>query len=182
MQVERKLELLRQRDTTLKVHGANRHRYELGPRLSDAELRRWEARHETPLPEEYRAFLQELGNGGAGPAYGLRPLTEDAAPSGGTFPLSRAQAETRAREPIDEEGNFLAPPYEGPPPAALWLCEHGCGEEDWLLVRGELSGGVWHTGDSHFPWSDVTTGRLYGFLDWYECWLDEELAELERRA
>ena len=182
MQVERKLELLRQRDTTLKVHGANRHRYELGPRLSDAELRRWEARHETPLPGEYRAFLQALGNGGAGPAYGLRPLTEDAAPAGGTFPLSRAQAEARAREPIDEEGNFLAPPYEGPPPAALWLCEHGCGEEDWLLVRGELSGGVWHTGDSHFPWSDVTTGRLYGFLDWYECWLDEELAGLERRA
>ncbi|NMO22340.1 SMI1/KNR4 family protein [Pyxidicoccus fallax] len=179
VQVRRKLGLLRQRDTALEVEGASHHRYKLGPRLSDAALRGWEARHQVTLPEEYRAFLMELGNGGAGPSYGLRPLKEDTAPTPGTFPLSRAEAEARVKDPVDEEGDFLEPPYENSPPAALWICDHGCGEEDWLIVRGDLRGGVWHTGDSHFAWFDLETFRLYGFLDWYEDWLDEELGPFE---
>ena len=54
--------------------GAEHHRFELGPRLPEVVVAEFEDRHEVELPPEYRRFLIELGNGGAGPGYGLTPL------------------------------------------------------------------------------------------------------------
>jgi hypothetical protein len=39
-------------------------------------VREFEARHQIALPLEYRGFLVHVGNGGAGPAYGLFKLGE----------------------------------------------------------------------------------------------------------
>jgi len=50
--------------------------FDLGPCLSETEVQTFEAHHGVQLPEEYRCFLLEVGNGGAGPLEGLLPLAE----------------------------------------------------------------------------------------------------------
>jgi hypothetical protein len=70
------LKRLSEQDKRLALFGASRHRYHLGPCLTLDEVERFEQAHRVTLPEDYRAFLVEVGNGGAGPYYGLASLEE----------------------------------------------------------------------------------------------------------
>lgn len=79
------------------------------------------------LPPPYRAFLSELGNGGAGPYYGVTPLRPDEPQ------LARPFAFT---EHVDDAG---LDPLDGVVEAA----EYGCGIFMILVVRGEAAGQVW---------------------------------------
>lgn len=72
--IRQKLELLREADKDLTLFGADTHKYELHPPLVTEKLRQFEQEHGVSLPEQYFQFLTELGNGGAGPFYGLHPL------------------------------------------------------------------------------------------------------------
>ncbi|HSQ57589.1 MAG TPA: SMI1/KNR4 family protein, partial [Gemmata sp.] len=65
---------LRAADRVFRVFGSDHHRYQLGAVLSEAELRNFESAHQIKLPADYRRFLATVGNGGAGPYYGLEPL------------------------------------------------------------------------------------------------------------
>jgi len=69
-----KLEQLHHADRGLSVPGARQHRYRLGPPLAVRDLRCFELLHHVRLPDEYRTFLLQAGNGGAGPYAGLVPL------------------------------------------------------------------------------------------------------------
>jgi len=51
------------------------HAHLFNPVLPLEDLEAWEALTEFTLPEDYRTYLTQLGNGGAGPAYGLYPLS-----------------------------------------------------------------------------------------------------------
>lgn len=51
------------------------HAHLFNPVLPLEELAAWEELAKVTLPEDYRAYLTQLGNGGAGPAYGLYPLS-----------------------------------------------------------------------------------------------------------
>jgi hypothetical protein len=54
----------------------------LSPPLSETDVAEFEAKHDITLPEPYRRFLLEVGNGGDGPPYyGLAPLGSGAASS-----------------------------------------------------------------------------------------------------
>ncbi len=55
--------------------GADTHRYELAPALTEADIKAFEEIHGIHLPAEYRSFVAEVGNGPAGPDHGLMPLT-----------------------------------------------------------------------------------------------------------
>jgi hypothetical protein len=50
------------------------HRFRINPPLTEQEVAVFEARHRITFPADYRGFLIHVGNGGAGPAYGLFPL------------------------------------------------------------------------------------------------------------
>jgi hypothetical protein len=51
--------------------------YSLGPVLSEEEVAAFEGRYNFKLPEGYRRFLMEIGNGGDGPpCYGFARLGE----------------------------------------------------------------------------------------------------------
>jgi hypothetical protein len=58
------------------VFGAGSHKFELNPPLTEGEVAAFERKHKISLPADYRAFLIHLGNGGAGPYYGLFKLGE----------------------------------------------------------------------------------------------------------
>src|SRR6185436_1357225 len=66
----------RRRGPRLGVFGERAHAYRMHPALSEVDLAAFESRYRVRLPADYREFLQRVGNGGAGPAYGLFMLGE----------------------------------------------------------------------------------------------------------
>lgn len=61
-------------DSQREVFGSGKHQYQLNPVLTMEEVRQYEAKLGASLPEEYVFFLTKVGNGGAGPYYGIYPL------------------------------------------------------------------------------------------------------------
>lgn len=59
-----------------KVFGSQAHGFRTHAPLSEQTVREFEAHHYITLPADYRGFLIHVGNGGAGPAYGLFNLGE----------------------------------------------------------------------------------------------------------
>ncbi len=70
------LDKARKVDSEYKVFGSDRHKYQLNPPVSMDEVLKVEAEFNIKLPEDYVYFLTEIGNGGAGPYYGLYSLEE----------------------------------------------------------------------------------------------------------
>jgi hypothetical protein len=92
--------------------GAEIHCFRLDPVLPEAEVAEFENRWRIQIPMEYRAFITQLGNGGAGPAYGLLALEEGVSYRGFTLPDDFLQS------PFP----FLAAynPYEDPRLSEYW--------------------------------------------------------------
>lgn len=76
LRIKEKLQKLAQFDPQCTLFGAAKHKYSLNPKKTPLELESFEAQHNLTLPQEYRDFLIQLGNGGAGPYYGLFSLEE----------------------------------------------------------------------------------------------------------
>ena len=70
------LRLLRESHRPPTVFGAETHAFRAHPPLTEEAVREFEVRHRITLPMEYRGFLIHVGNGGAGPSYGLFKLGE----------------------------------------------------------------------------------------------------------
>ena len=70
------LEKAKKVDSEYKVFGANKHKYQLNPPVSMDEVLALETDFHIKLPDDYVYFLTEIGNGGAGPYYGLYSLEE----------------------------------------------------------------------------------------------------------
>ncbi|WP_330298741.1 SMI1/KNR4 family protein [Streptomyces sp. NBC_00503] len=160
-------------------HGAASHRYELAAPLSEAEIRAFEAEHRCRLPAEYRSFLATVGDGPAGPAYGLMPLTT---PHPGADADGAAQGEWEddrrpgrmaapcpllEPRPFDEGRTF--DPDEGLTLGTLVLADHGCGMYSRLVLNGPLAGQVWHL-DQDFG---SCVPESPDFRAWYTAWLEE---------
>jgi hypothetical protein len=77
----------------------------LNPPLAEAAAVAFEAEHRVRLPEGYREFVTMLGNGGAGPYYGLLSLERCAQDSG---LLSRPSPLRPAG--LDDSAAYLAGP------------------------------------------------------------------------
>jgi hypothetical protein len=71
-----KLDCLRRLDSKRQIFGAGSHDYRLNPCLGEAAVKAVEDKYGIHLPGDYRGFLLEIGNGGAGPYYGVFRLGE----------------------------------------------------------------------------------------------------------
>jgi hypothetical protein len=109
------------------VFGAARHDHRFQPPLDEPSIAAHEAEWGVRLPAPYRAYLRELGNGGAGPFYGVLPLRPTAA-AARPFPYT---------DEVDVEDPEL--PIDG----LLTIAEYGCGIDVGLVVHGEAAGQVW---------------------------------------
>lgn len=69
-----RLRTLKRLDLDCACFAARSHGYDLNPPVPEEEVARMEAKHGCRFPDDYRSFITELGNGGAGPAYGVFPL------------------------------------------------------------------------------------------------------------
>ena len=76
-----KLQEAKKADKDLKVFGADTHTYFMNGPSSESEISEFEERYQIHLPECYKAFIAQIGNGGtgymnsaAGPYYGIYSL------------------------------------------------------------------------------------------------------------
>ena len=76
--IQQKLAQAKAADKDLEVFGASSHKYHLNPPVSEAEVLAFEEKYGISLPEDYRAFVQTIGDINAqkletmaGPYYGL---------------------------------------------------------------------------------------------------------------
>lgn len=156
------LRRLSERDRDFRTFGSDHHRYEVGPVLTEEELSCFEANHGIFLPADYRCFLSTVGNGGAGPFYGMAPLDAFGRNLSKPFPLTEA-ADDLPDATIDELGGILE------------FCEQGCGTYSYLVVCGPAYGTVWDGGDRFRPTHE-------SFTDWYRDWAEHSMRALEAEA
>jgi len=198
------LERLRKTRVSPTIFGADEHKYILNEPVTEAVLTEFEAKHAIHLPADYRQFLTEVGNGGAGPYYGVFKLGEMDHYSGWTendgfvgdlskpFPHTEAWNDL-ADEPdpgtdddeayeeqltVFEERYWSSENVNG----AIPICHLGCALRQWLIVTGVEAGHIWCDErvdrKGLFPLSGKT-GERVTFYRWYRDWLDEALRQLE---
>jgi hypothetical protein len=189
------------------MFAADSHEYQLNPPVPQAALFRAEAAIGAPLPAEYREFVTNIGDGGAGPYYGVIPLGkalnrlerafDSLAPLGRDCPLTsdvvfgeiagqpddwdehvaRLKADPEYEARFDE----LTQTYNREPwlDGRLPIVDYGCGDWFFLVVRGSRRGTVW------VDCTDNGDG-LYcldvDFLTFYQRWLDDALASVAKRG
>ncbi len=70
-EVEEILAQAQHMDSKYEMFGVSAHQYKLHPPVDMAFVREMEERYHFRLPEDYVQFITEVGDGGAGPDYGL---------------------------------------------------------------------------------------------------------------
>lgn len=128
------------------------HRYRLEPVIDDGTVTAFQAMHGVVLPADYREFITRVGNGGAGPFYGVFRLGEmddghrHAAWGVGELvgdpkkPFPHREAWNLSSDEIEEleasDDDELLRKYWIPVDGAIPLCHEGCALRDWLVVTG----------------------------------------------
>lgn len=203
--IKNKLEQLRQLDTNFEVFGSEKHRYMLNPIVQIDTIKQFETKHKITLPSEYVAFLTILGNGGAGPFYGLEPLENTLFDDldylhndsllDPSKPFLHTEAWNMEFEPtVSEDENqeendrqyeeftdlyFDIEQING----VIAICNYGCGISLNLVVNGQEYGNIWTDDRGNeggiYPTVQLgEKGRIH-FLDWYELWLDKSIIEIK---
>lgn len=175
-----------QAESSGSVFGASSHQYRMNEPLTLKQLGRLEAEWEVTLPDPFAAFLVGVGDGGAGPYYGIYPsssispdLDRLAEPS--IFRLDRTSqdwmsppAEDDELDDMDDEAYdaFWADLLRG----TIEFGTMGCDNELLLIVSGEHRGRVVYL---NMASPKVFFAYEKNFLDWYERWLDEVIGGFE---
>lgn len=159
-----------------KSFGSKGHGFRLNRPISEAAITAYEQKHGITLPKEYRLFLLEAGNGGAGPYYGLYALEKCGGVTDGTDPhFLSAPCLLRPGLPKGcdlsealgcEQENW----YQG----AVHIGTQGCTYQMLLVLNGPYRGRVVYVDEEGQPPSPYFVGDPH-FLAWYERWLDEML-------
>jgi hypothetical protein len=203
--VRRRIEMLAVADAGRRVFGASKHGYRVSVQHEDGAIERLEAAVGTPVSDAHRALLRVVGDGGAGPYYGLLSVEESLAritrrsgmlaglardcplesdvPIGELVPqeptwaehVSRLESDPASEDRFDElAAHYGAPPFSD---GVLPICDYGCGDFFFLVMRGPKRGSVWAN------CLDGATGLFnldVDVLGFVERWLDR--AETQVRA
>jgi len=178
--------------------GADQHHFAINPPLPDVEVVAFEQIHRISLPADYRHFITHIGNGGAGPSYGI-------------FPLGQMDENYNLKYWFERDGflGVLSDPFplivswnnlSGKPSDQLidtdpdeydrqfaafeeiyWntvringafpICHIGCGIRIWLVVSGDEAGHLWRDGRADYAGLSPLTLKdksLATFSSWYE--------------
>ena len=137
-EIRDKLAALDRLDPARKIFASHKHQYRLNPPVGMDYIASLESLIGCQLPDQYRQFVAEFADGGAGPAYGIFPLTRLLLP--GQDPkaladLARPFPAPASVEEMRELGYSV--------PGAREISEIGCGGMYWLIVSGPERGFVW---------------------------------------
>lgn len=198
-----KLALLKARDPQLTIWGSADdlffnypgHHHDFLPVATEAEVSEAELLLGITFPEQYRAFITTVGNGGAGAAWGLYPLVT-------TFPSDEFLAEypdfCSSEFPFNSENvpiildrikanpDFKVSLDAGGFGGYIKLNTYGHDMSAILVVSGEQYGKVWIMEDeiSIVPLLKPVNGEpvIGDFFDWYDEWIAECNATLDAKT
>ena len=113
--------LAKLREGSAGVFGAGAHGFHLNPTLPETAVSDFERRYVVTLGADYRKFLTNIGNGGAGPCYGIFPLgyADDAFDLSPWPRDSGMVGELSEPFPFSEEWNDLS----GKPSVGIWMTQ-----------------------------------------------------------
>ena len=194
-EIEKILEQARTVDSKYELFGASTHKYKLNPPIEASFVRIIEEKYGFTLPEDYFHFITEVGDGGAGPDYGIQPFTNFLTEGTDTYSkqyweeyrysLAKPFApRPMALEDIEEYAIVTEEAYEKNPDH-YFICEedletkfcdtdgyltlgtHGCQWDFGLIITGEKRGQV-------FDYDNEGGFRFMagGFTEFYQKWLD----------
>lgn len=172
--IRRLLEQLSHRPRS--VFGADGHGFRLNPVLTESQLSSFEKAHSIALPPDYRHFLATIGNGGAGPYYGVFPLgmmdgvgsklkswserddfvgvlsrpfvLHESWNDLSGFP-SNDLLETNEEEYDRQQEQFEKLYWDSQRiNGAIPICHMGCALRVWLVVTGDAASELWRDGRS----------------------------------
>lgn len=184
-----------------RVFGADEHRFLLNSPLLETEVTAFEQRYCVSLPADYRRFITHVGNGGAGPFYGIFPLgfAEGGPWREGDYSvgvLSRPFPHREAWNALpDRPSDDL---HEADPDEAerqlqafenvyfdtalingtIPICHQGCAIWVRLVVTGEEAGYLWvddRANDGGLTRLTLKDGTPATFSSWYYEWLMDPL-------
>lgn len=75
-EIIQKLEKLKAVDAQFRIFGSSSHEYRLNPPLLPEDFEKIEEKYSCSFPDDYKYFITNIGNGGAGPFYGLFPIEQ----------------------------------------------------------------------------------------------------------
>ena len=175
--------------------GITKHKFRLEPPLKEEEVLAFEEQWGISLPPDYRAFITSVGSSGAGPYYGLLPLSQatlhlncddDATYKkvlGALFPLSDKIYQYKKYDDwLVEVGGEnwherrFTPESWDPYQGTIAICHQGCTYFTVLVLNGPYRGAIWNIDEAHEP---PVKSTYSGFLDYYEGWVDLMLAKEE---
>ena len=198
-QIERikdKLARAKQIDGGLKVFGAESHQYVLNPPASEVEVGIFENTYSVQLPECYRAFVTQIGNGGiayansgAGPYYGIYALgknVDDLIYENPElylkndcliYPKMTEEAWNSIKGVLETDEELSDEAYEKEVGrlygGILPIGSQGCTYFHALVLNGPHKGKVVNIDSDHRTPHFTFENQ---FLDWYERWLDEVIS------
>lgn len=149
--LRRLLEQAKAKDRGLERFGAHSHQYKLAAPASEGKIQKFEERFGFRLPEEYREFLLRMGDGGAGPYYGI-------------YGVEKLENKLSGRR--EKEAHLYAD--------ILPIGTQGCTFMTGLALRGPCQGQVVYYDEDCCGKPFIV--REKGFLAWYERWLREVIA------
>lgn len=203
--VREKLKLLKKLDPGFLIFGSSRHKYVLNNPLPLDKVKKFENENSIRLPTEYVQFITEIGNGGAGPFYGLEPLEnslyQDLDYKNSDFLLSPSEPfmytspwnmkfesgvdEGDKEEEYQQRFDSFQEAYFDPKHmnGVIAICNFGCAVSLNLVVNGDEYGNIWTDDRSSdygiHPSCELGNEGRITFLDWYEKWIDNSLTKLE---
>ena len=183
--------------------GVEKHQFRLRPPMPESQLLAFEREHNVVLPDDYRRFLLLAGDGGAGPFYGIEPLSdwdrwfEEEAESPGFLaspcPLIDSVAVRQAWKAAQMRDARRAKGvvHVGASPSQAWeallpsewpewgkgsinLCDQGCTYSARLIVSGEARGRIVYL-DSQ-GWYPPYFVRDPNFIEWYQRRLETSVS------
>jgi hypothetical protein len=164
------------RDRRIQSFGSASHHYELAAPLADEAVAAFERDRGVGLPADYRAFVTRAGESGAGPYYGLLPLSrwntalrERGSPACVMAkPCLFAPGMPRTDDAYRAAVGDTDEPFQG----TMAIVYQGCAYLAVLVVSGPHAGRVAYVNtDGGVPYFVENVD----FLSWYERWLDELL-------
>lgn len=191
------------------VFGSDHHKFQLNERVAECEVASFERDLSIQFPPDYRDFIIGMGNGGAGPFYGVFPLgTVDenfglrqwhvndglVGDPSRPFDLSHEWNDTSLlpsaglavenqaeydRQMEDFERIYFRPDLLN---GAIPICHQGCALRTWLVVTGETRGHLWV--DRRSEYEGIRPLMLNNGLPatsgaWYLEWLLDSLTTAE---
>lgn len=176
--LKQKLAQLETLDKMQQLFGASSHRYQLRPVVTEADVISAETKLGITLPQQLRSFYLHMGNGGAGPHYGIKQLDDiyQYQPNDPYRGMAhyRELAKTKGQVWENNKGGSYYELDHKWLEGLLGIIEIGCGHVTCIISAGDNIGKI-----VRLSLEGKVADSQYDFITCYTDWLDENLRLME---